>query len=123
MNDNRGTVSFSESTRQKMSEATAGEKNPMYGLTGEKSPTFKGFTIGTYLENGKTIIFDGERSMKARGFSPGNISYVISGKRPHHKNFTFIRTKDPDVLQSLLDQDNFVDEESKNIILNFLQNV
>ena len=59
--------------------------------------------------------------MKERGFHQSAISNVISGKLPHHKNFTFTRTKDPDVRQSLLDQNNFFDEESKIILEEFLR--
>lgn len=149
MNDNRGKVSLSESTRQKLSEAAtgkiiskesrkkiseaqSGDKNHMFGKTGEKhqnfgktgeqrGKAFKGFAIGTSLENCKNIVFDGEKSMKMRGFRSSNISNAISGKYRHYKNFTFIRTKDPNLLKDLLDQNNFIDEESKTIIENFLK--
>lgn len=145
MNDNRGKVSMSESTRKKIGEANSGVKNPMFGKTGEKhnrfgkahseesrkkigesksgekSKNFKGFTIGNSLENGKNIIFNGNNSMKSRGFDHGTISKAISGKLQHYKKFTFTRTKDPEILQSLLDKNNFIDEESKTIIENFLK--
>lgn len=101
----------SESTRIKISKAKTGNKNG----------TFKGFTVGTSLENGRTIVFNGKKSMKARGFNSGGISQMLLGRYRQYKNFTFTRTKDPDVLQSLLDQNNFFDEESKIILEEFLR--
>lgn len=102
----------SDEVKQKIGKAVAGENNPR----------FKGLTVGTSLEHGGTIIFTGAKSMEASGFSSSHINSVILRKRPHHKNFTFTRTKDPEILQSLLDQNNFIDEESKIIIEDFLRN-
>ena len=132
-----------EETKRKMSESRRGENNPMFGRIGEnnpkfgtqlsdetkkkmseaqtgaKCPSFKGLTIGTNRDN-KVIVFCGEKDMKARGFNSGRISQVILGNNSHHKNFTFTRSTDPIYLQQLLDTAEFVDEESKQIIEQFL---
>lgn len=121
---------LSEEHKQKLSAVHSGENNPMFGKTfsdetknkfsGENNGKFKGLTIGTNKHN-QTIVFSGEKSMKAREFHSSTISAVILGKKPHHKNFTFTRSTDPIYLQQLLDTAEFVDEESKQIIQQFLQ--
>lgn len=123
----------SEETKQKLSAVNSGENHPNFGKQlsnetrkklseahiGKKSAKFKGLTIGTNTNN-KIIVFCGNADMKSRGFSPGNISYVINGKKPHYKKFLFTRSSDPIFLQQLLDEDNFVDDVSKERIKEFL---
>lgn len=91
-------------------------------LLGEKNPMFKGITVGTNRTTGRTVVFDGEKTMKDRGFSQSCISRCISGhlNTTHHRNFTFIRTTDEDYLRQLLAADNFHDGESKLILQQFL---
>jgi hypothetical protein len=102
-----------------LSADRTGEKNPAHGRTGEKHPVFKGLSVGTNRTSGKTIVFDGKNSMKARGFNQSSISKcILHGKE--HQNFTFIRTTDEDYLRQLLAADNFHDEESKLILQQFL---
>ena len=124
----------SDETRKKMSAARSGENHHFFGKqfsdehkkkigeaqNGEKNNNFKGLVIGTNKDN-QTIVFCGKKDMKARGFNPSHISQVILGKLPHHKGFTFTRSTDPIYLQQLLDTAEFVDEESKQIIQQFLQ--
>lgn len=97
-----------------------GELHPMHGRTGENCQNFKGITVGTNRTTGKTIAFDGEKSINGRGFDTGNISACINGRKKSHKNFTFTRTTDEDYLRQLLAADNFHDEESKLILKQFL---
>ena len=137
----------SPDTREKQRAAKIGKmdgaKNPNFGKTGEKHPffgkqhceetkkkiseaqigqkcyNFKGLVIGANKQN-QIVVFCGAKDMKTRGFNPSNITQVILGKKPHHKNFLFTRSTDPIFLQQLLNEDNFVDEESKQIIQQFL---
>lgn len=128
VNDNGGFCS--PEAREKMSTAQSGENNPMFGkqhsdetkkkLSGGNHHKFKGLVIGT--KDNQTIVFCGTADMKARGFNQGNISQVINEKLPHHKGFVFIRTSDPDQLRELLNTAEFVDEESKQRIEEFLNN-
>lgn len=97
-----------------------GELHPLYGETGEKCSNFQGHAVGTNRTTGKTVVFDGNKSMKERGFNASHISACILGNRASHKNFTFIRTTDEDYLRQLLAADNFHDEESKLILQQFL---
>jgi group I intron endonuclease len=101
----------SSDTKTKMSENRRCEGNQ----------NFKGITIGQNRTNGAVLVFNGNESMKERGFSSGHISSSISGKLPHYKNFTFIRTTDENYLRQLLAEDNFHDEQSKTIVQNFLK--
>lgn len=114
-----------DEARQKQRDAakgkTEGVLNPMYGRGGASCPGFKGISVGTNITTGKTIVFDGKKSVSARGFNHARIGQCVLGKSPHHKNFTFIRTTDPDYLRQLLAEDNFHDEQSKQVIQNFLQ--
>ena len=123
----------SSETKKKMSEAQSGKNHPNFGKQlsedtkkklsesriGEKNHKFKGFVIGTN-ETNQIIAFCGHADMKWRDFNSSHISAVINGRRPHHKGFTFTRSDDPIFLQQLLNEDNFVDEESKQIIQQFL---
>lgn len=117
--------SFSDETRKRMSVSRtgkfSGENSPRYGTTGEGSPKFKGIVVGTCLRDGKQIVFSGNKSIKDRSFNTGHIASCLNGNRPHHKNFTFIRTTDEEFLLQLLEEDNFHDEQSKQIIQNYLQ--
>ena len=124
----------SDETKKKLSEARSGENHHFFGKKlsdehkqklseakiGEKHNNFQGLVIGTN-KNNQIIVFCGKTDMKSRGFNPSNISQVILGNRASHKGFTFTRTTDPIYLQQLLNEDNFVDEESKQIIQQFLQ--
>lgn len=100
----------SEESKQKMSAAKIGEK----------CYNFKGLSIGTN-KNNQIIVFSGAKDMKARRFNSGHISSVILGNRASHKGFTFSRSDDPIYLQQILDEDNFVDDVSKERIKEFLQ--
>ena len=112
-------------TRLKQSEVKkgqmVGEKHPMFGRVGKMATNFKGIVVGVNISTKKTIIFDGEKSMKERNFSQSSVSLCLSGKYKQHKNFTFTRTTDEEFLRQLLEEDNFFDEQSKSIIQNFLQ--
>lgn len=112
-------------TRLKQSEVKkgqmVGEQHPMFGRAGKMAPNFKGIVVGVNISTKKVIIFDGEKSMKARNFGQSSVSLCLSGKYKHHKNFTFTRTTDEEYLRQLLEEDNFFDEQSKTIVQNFLQ--
>jgi hypothetical protein len=44
-----------------------------------------------YMETGEIIMLCGEKEIKAAGFSSGNISQCIAGKRKHHKKYIWSR--------------------------------
>jgi hypothetical protein len=90
-------------------------------MTGELHPNFQGISVGTNRTTGQIIVFDGKKSMKDRAFFSHHVSACISGTRPHHKNFTFIRTTDEEFLLQLLEEDNFHDEQSRQILQNYLE--
>lgn len=140
--DSRDGGSISDETRQRMSENHAdfsGEKHGMWGMghlvSGERSGVFgmghlytgvcnnnfKGFSVGINRTTSEVVVFDGNKTMKERGFNSAHVVACIGEKRPHHKNFTFTRTTDENYLRQLLAEDNFFDEQSKTIIQNFLQ--
>lgn len=121
-----------DETKQRMSETRTGKKHAektrkkiaetLTGMTlGIRSPNFVGFVIGVNKLSAKMIVFDGETSIQNRGFNSGCVSSCITGRRKSHKNFTFIRTTDEEFLTQLLAEDNFHDEQSKQILQNYLE--
>ena len=136
--------SRSEETKKKISESKRGEKHPMFGKEhseetkkkmsennamngklGPASPKFKGIWIGIRNRDSAVIAFNGRTDMENRGFSTGNISTsarsIYNGNKNNYRKFTWYQTTDKEYLNELLNQNNFVDEESKVVISNFIR--
>lgn len=91
------------------------------GLTGDKNHRFQGLTIGTNRTTGTIIVFAGKKSMTDREFDHSTVYACINGRSKSYKNFTFIRTTDEEFLLQLLAEDNFHDEQSREILQNYLE--
>lgn len=124
----------SEEAKKKMSESKIGEKNHMFGKIGEAHPqfgklgyasqNFNGIWLGIRNRDSAVIAFAGSADINNRGFNPGSISAsarcIYQGNKNNYKKFTWAQTLDADYLQSILEQNNFVDGASKVVITEFL---
>lgn len=59
--------------------------------SGDQSMSFRGYIYGKCLNTGEVVRFDGNKSLRAMGFSPQNAHKVINGERKHHKGWVFYR--------------------------------
>lgn len=131
-----------EESKKKLSESHIGEKNPMFGKEhseetkkkmsensawngkfGQDNKNFKGIWIGIRNRDKSVVAFAGKKDIKDRGYSSGAISESARGVyhgRNDYRGFTWSQTLDKEYLKTLLEQDNFVDEESKIVITEFL---
>ena len=75
----------SEETKEKIRQSRLGK------YSGKNSPGYKGPIQATCLKTGAIKIFIGAKEMKAAGFSNRSVYNCVNGKRPTHKNHTFIR--------------------------------
>ncbi len=125
------TETQKEKQREAMKGKLSGEKNPNYGKAmseEQKSQirktktgvVFKGLTVGKSIKTGKLVVCNGEHSLKSKGFDSGSVSHCISGRYAHHKQFTFTRATDVAFLRQLLAEDNFHDENSRDVIMEYL---
>ena len=91
------------------SERNSGTNNPIYGTklseetkekirqsrlgkySGKNSPGYKGPIQATCLKTGTIKILIGAKEMEAAGFNSKSVYACVKGKRPTHKNHTFIR--------------------------------
>ena len=91
------------------SERNSGANNPIYGTkrseetkekirqsrvgkySGKNSPGYKGPIQATCLKTGTIKILIGAKEMEAAGFKSKSVYACVKGKRPTHKNHTFIR--------------------------------
>jgi hypothetical protein len=73
-----------EETLKKMSESKVGK-------TGQLHNRFSGIITATHINSGETILISGNKHMAELGFSQGNISECLRGKRKSHKGYTFSR--------------------------------
>jgi hypothetical protein len=69
------------------------------GQGGENNSRFKGFSIG--VNENQIVILAGRQQMEELGFSQGNISECILGKRKSHKSFRWFRSTDLSEYKSL----------------------
>lgn len=111
----------SEETKKKIRE-----NNPLLGKFGVDHICFKGIWVGIRSRDSAVIAFAGGTDIKSRGFSQSGISASVRGvygsttKGNNYKKFTWYQTLDKVYLNELLEQDNFVDEESSIVIKQFL---
>lgn len=55
------------------------------------NPNYRGAAIGTNIKTGEIIVLAGATEIKKAGFSGGNISQCINGKRKSYKGYTWRR--------------------------------
>ena len=89
--------------RAKMSETRKGkyegEKNPMYGKTGDKCPKFKGYILVTNVKTGEFVgVYAGTceverelKSTKGKKLDQSAISKVLKGKYKYHGGYYYKR--------------------------------
>ena len=85
-------LKHTEESKKKMSEAQKGEKNYMYGKTGEKCPKYD-HTLYTFIhdEHGEVTCTQYELWTK-HNLNQSHLSKVVSGKYKQHKGWSL---KDP----------------------------
>ena len=75
----------SEEYRRKQSVAQTGLR------MGSKNPAYKGAVIGTSIETGDVVRFEGSAEMMAGGFDHTGVGKVINGNWAHYKGRTWVR--------------------------------
>lgn len=61
------------------------------GFTGENNKSFKGWIIATNINTGEIIRMAGNKDIIKKGFHPGNVNSVLSGRYKTSKGHTFER--------------------------------
>jgi hypothetical protein len=56
---------------------------------GRNSPSYKGTVVGTNIETGETVYFDGKKELQTAGFHQGSVWKCIHGDRKSHKGYTW----------------------------------
>ena len=67
----------------------AGEKNAMYGRTGQKSHMLKHIILGTNIHTGEQITLAGAKEMESAGFNRVHVYACAKNVRKTHKGHTF----------------------------------
>lgn len=115
---------ISDEAKKKISEANSGENNAMSGEFGSNHPKFKGIWVGIRNRDSAVVAFNGRTDIKNRGYNQGGISTsargVYNGNKNNYKKFTWYQTTDKEYLRTLINQNNFVDDESKSVLINFI---
>lgn len=87
----REHIMVSEDTKKKISRSKLGSKNPMYGKTGEFSPSYK---TNVFLFHNKdlSLSFEGTQHEFTSEFNLDfrNVSALVLGKRKSHKKWNLI---------------------------------
>jgi hypothetical protein len=86
---------LSDARKMQLSFANSGPRSKEFkeNRTGSKNPNFKGFIIATNILTKEQIIFDGDKALKAAGFTPPNVNACINKKPKYltHKGHIFHR--------------------------------
>ena len=76
---------FSDETKQKLSEANKGEKNPMYGKLNRED---KSKQVYQYTLDGTLVkVWPSTMECERNGYSNGTVSECCNGKRKTHKGY------------------------------------
>jgi group I intron endonuclease len=67
----------------------AGEKNAMYGRTGQKSHMLKHIVLGTNIHTGEHITLAGAKEIESAGFNRTHVYACAKSVRKTHKGHTF----------------------------------
>lgn len=81
--------SRSEKTKKRISDATSGENNPMFGMRGKLHPRSKP-VVGKSILTGSIIQFDSMEMAESSGFAQECISRCCSGISKSHKGYSWM---------------------------------
>ena len=85
INKKIGSIRTEESKR-KQGSSILGQKNHMYGKTGNLAKNAKKYVV-TYPDKKTEIIFNMYEFCKTNGLYSGAMSRIAQGKQSHHKGF------------------------------------